>query len=492
VPPAERMERLTSLAVALRRRTPWEATDLGLAMLQRWWRPVYSVHAMVLGLVASIALALGWVFDAVWVAIVAIWWLKPVYDRAVLHVLSRAVFGGLPGPREVLRSAREWLFTGLPWALTLGRLSLARSFNLPVRQLEGQRGREARERRTVLGRRAHGNAMWLTVVCAHFETVLLWSAGALTYLLLPAQLQRQRGDELPFFDGFFDWISAATLTDGLVFVAVWLVLEPFYVAAGFALYLNRRTLLEGWDIEVALRRIAERHAVAALLLAFVFALASPIPMQAQDKDPKKEVAEVLKAPEFGHFRETMRWQRSGQPEDDGSFWEAFWRWLLGDGGKKGENPGFGIGHALARALEVLFWVAVVGVAAYLLWRARKLLPHAGSPPREPYRPPAALFGMELAPDKLPPDIADAAARLAREGKLREALSLLYRGALSELVHRRGVQLLASHTEGEAVRLAGMPYFAALVDAWRACAYARRELSSSRVEELAAGYREAFA
>ena len=27
---------------------------------------------------------------------------------------------------------------------------------------------------------------------------------------------------------------------------------------GFALYLNRRTLLEGWDIEVALRRIAER------------------------------------------------------------------------------------------------------------------------------------------------------------------------------------------------------------------------------------------
>ena len=60
------------------------------------------------------------------------------------------------------------------------------------------------------------------------------------------------------------------------------------------------------------------------------------------------------------------------------------------------------------------------------------------------------------------------------------------------MHKRGVQLLASHTEGEAVRLAGMPYFAALVDVWRACAYGKRELSASRVEQLAAGYREAFA
>jgi hypothetical protein len=44
--------------------------------------------------------------------------------------------------------------------------------------------------------------------------------------------------------------------------------------------------------------------------------------------------------------------------------------------------------------------------------------------------PAALFGMELAPDTLPADVPEAAARLAAAGKLRDALSLLYRGALS--------------------------------------------------------------
>ncbi len=29
--------------------------------------------------------------------------------------------------------------------------------------------------------------------------------------------------------------------------------EPFYVAAGFAMYLNRRVELEAWDVEQELR-----------------------------------------------------------------------------------------------------------------------------------------------------------------------------------------------------------------------------------------------
>ena len=94
--------------------------------------------------------------------------------------------------------------------------------------------------------------------------------------------------------------------------------------------------------------------------------------------------------------------------------------------------------------------------------------------------------------RLPADVSAAAAALAREGKLREALSLLYRGALSELVHKRGVQLLPSHTEGEAVRLAQLPYFGSLVESWRSCAYAMRTPPAAEVERLASEYRAAFA
>jgi hypothetical protein len=485
------------IAIALRRRSPWEAMDLGLSMLQRWGRLVYVPHLAVFAATTACAFGLAWWLERPWVALLAVWWLKPIGERVVLHVLSRAVFGERLGWRAVLSQHRQWLFPGLlPGVLLRWWPNLARSFYLPVRQLEGSRGRERRARREVLGRRARGSAVWLTIVCLHFETVLLWSAGALTQLLLPAQLERHRGDQLPFVGGFFDWAAAATVGDGLVFVAVWLLLEPFYVAAGFALYLNRRTQLEGWDIEVALRRIAERHAaaLAAVLLCFACTFI-PGHGYAQEKNPRTEIAEVLKAPEFGHYRETKRWQMrpSGDDKSDGSsLWERFWKWLLGKRSGEKEDTGSGIGYAIARALEVLFWILIAAAAAYLLWWASKLLPRALEPRREPYRPPAALFGMDLSPDKLPPDVAAAAAGLAREGRLREALSLLYRGALTELVHKRGVQLLPSHTEGEAVRLAGMPYFAGLVEVWRACAYGQRPLSATRVEELAAGYREAFA
>jgi uncharacterized protein DUF4129 len=468
-----------NIAVTLRRRSPWEATDLGLAMLQRWWRPVFAAHAMVLVPISLVLVALGWAYDAVWVAIVAIWWLEPVYDRAVLHVLSRAVFGEVPAPRSVLRAWREWS-RGCLSALSFDRIDMARSFNLPVRQLEGQRGREARARRAVLGRRARGHAVWLTLVWLHFEAALVWSAAAMSDLLLPAQLERARGTGDPFLGGLFEALQTTSVSDALVYAAVLLFLEPFYVAAGFALYLNRRTLLEGWDIEVALRRIAERHAAAALVLLFVITwVFFPQSALAQDKNPKTEIAEVVKAPEFGHYRETTRWERRdpAKPREGKAADLSMWH---------------GIGYALAKAAEVLLWGIAAAALAYALWWIAQRLPRGLEPPREAYRAPPALFGMELAPESLPADVADAATKLAREGKLREALSVLYRGALSELVHKRGVELRASHTEGEAVRLAGMPYFASLVDAWRRCAYARRMPSPAEVETLAQEYKGAFA
>lgn len=472
------------LAVTLRRRTPWEAADLGLAMLQLWWRPVFAAHALVFLPIAALCLLAGWMRDSMALALLLLWWLEPVYDRVVLHVLSRAVFGAVPAPRAVVRSAPEWLKTGLFAALTWDRIDFSRSFNLPVRQLEGQRGREARERRSILGRRTRGYAVWLTIVWLHFEIALWLSAGSIHELLLPAQLERARGAEEPFLGGFFEILQLITVEDALAYAAVLLFLEPFYVAAGFALYLNRRTLLEGWDIEVALRGIAARHAAVLAAVCVAAALLFPPPALAQDRSPKKEIAEVMKAPEFGHYRETMQWQAREARSDGEIPW--YLKWLLN------ALKGWQTGSAFAKAVETLMWGAAALVVAYALWWLSRMLPRAAPEQREAYRPPPALFGMELAPDKLPPDVAGAATVLAREGRLREALSLLYRGALSELVHRRGVELLPGHTEGEAVRLAGLSYFASLVDAWRRCAYARRNPSPAEVEQLASGYRAAFA
>jgi hypothetical protein len=467
-----------NIAIALRRRSPWEAMDLGLTMLQRWWRPVVLPHLLVAVPLMAAAIAIGWMLERAWVAILIVWWLKPVYDRVVLHVLSRAVFGELQSTRAVLRAAREWLGTGLFAALTLRRLGFARSFHLPVRQLEGQTGRAARERRDVLARRVGGYAASLTMVCFAFEIIVLWTAlGLLAELFLPAKADQGKSLLELLFGDTDNAAAVFTFEDAFAYPVAVLILEPFYVAAGFALYLNRRTLLEGWDIEVALRRIAQRHAAALLLLCCaVLAFAIPRPVQAQEKDPKTEIHEVLQAKEFGYTREVKRWESILRGEESGTDLT----WLQA------------IAYALAKIGEIALWVGAGALVAYALWWASRMLPRAGAPAPEPYQPPAALFGMDLAPEKLPPDIPAAAAALAREGRLREALGLLYRGALSELVHKRGVRLLASHTEGEAVGLARLPYFEVLVDAWQRCAYARRMPASAEVEQLAAGYGKAFA
>ena len=108
MPPAEQSTRVAALAISLRRRSPWEAMDLGFSMLRRWWRPVYAAHALVFVPYVSAVLLLCWASGTMWAAMLVIWWLEPLYDRVVLHVLSRAVFGELQGVRQVLGAAREW------------------------------------------------------------------------------------------------------------------------------------------------------------------------------------------------------------------------------------------------------------------------------------------------------------------------------------------------------------------------------------------------
>jgi hypothetical protein len=494
---------LANVAVALRPRSAWESVDLGLGMLQQWWRPLYASFGAVFLPVAAACLCIGWYSEQLWLAMLLLWWLKPLYDRVALHVVSRAVFGEVSGLRSTLAQAREWLGTGLIGALLLGRIDMARSFHLPVTQLEGQRGRNRRARRSLLGRRTHGYAVWLTVACLHFEAVFVWSADMLGGLLLPAKAQVGA----TFWDGLFggaEMGNVFSISDYLAYAAAVLLVEPLYVAAGFALYLNRRTLLEGWDLEVALRRIAEQRsgaargiavAAVALLATALLALAPAGQAQAQAqsptvnaaKSPRAEIAEVLKDPAFPHTRETTRWQRRASDAIDTGGKTRDWTWLRA------------LGYAFAKFSEVALWIAAAVLVAFALWWAARMLPRAPLPPRASYRPPPSLFGMELAPESLPDDVPGEVRALLAAGRVREALGLLYRGTLSGLVHGHGIELQASDTEGDALarvrahgEAATAQYFDVLVVHWQSAAYARRLPASGDVERLLAAYAERFA
>ena len=108
----------------------------------------------------------------------------------------------------------------------------------------------------MLQKRARYHAVWLTGMCAIFESVLILGILLLADLATPAMASSGW-----MFERLFgsrpdtgSWGMEATLVYALAVTAI----EPFYVAGGFSLYLNRRTLLEGWDIELELRRCAGR------------------------------------------------------------------------------------------------------------------------------------------------------------------------------------------------------------------------------------------
>ena len=477
---------LERLSVALRPRGGWESLDLGFQMARAWWRPVWGTW---LAVYLPVAAALFAAFhDRLWAAILALWWLKPLGDRFVLYVVSRAVFGAPPTVRATLGAWRDVLSPGALAGLTLFRIDLARSFMLPVWLLEKQTGRAAHRRRKALGQRMRYYAVWLTVLCAHFEAIVFLSLGVAGDLFVPAG--GDAGFELrDLFRGgegaAWNWVDFAC------YVAAVSAIEPLYVSAGFALYLNRRAILEGWDIELALRRLDERlRGVAAAALAAlaigIAALVAPPPASAADKSAKQEVAEVLQAPEFQPYREGKTWRyRGGQKADKGAqpdlgFWSNF-------------------GLFLAEIAEAVVWIAAALAVLGLSLALRRWVPAwlEGAP--EAYRPPDALFGLALAPESLPDDVAAAASALVRAGRLREALSLLYRGALSVLVHRDHLPLAEGDTEGDCVRAAqnALPatagdYFARLVHTWTAAAYGGRLPDAGGAEALCREWTPHFA
>jgi hypothetical protein len=458
-------------------------------MARTWWRPVWGTW---LAVYLPLAVALFAAFhDRLWAAVLALWWLKPLVDRFVLYVVSRAVFGAPPTVRETLGAWRDVLSPGTLAGLTLFRIDLARSFMLPVWLLEKQTGRDAQRRRKALGQRMRYYAVWLTLLCANFEAVVFLSLGVAGDLFVPAG-----GDAgFQFRDLFrsgtgaaLDWIDFAC------YVLAVSAIEPLYVCAGFALYLNRRAILEGWDIELALRRLDERlrgaatAALAAVLIGFA-ALTSglaPSPAHAADKSAQQEVAEVLKAPEFQEYREGKTWRYRGDQKNakraqpDLGFWSN-------------------LGLFLAEIAEAVVWIVAALAVVGLILALRRWMPAWLARAPQAYRPPDALFGLVLAPESLPDDVAAAAGALARAGRLREALSLLYRGALSVLVHRDRVPLAEGDTEGDCVRAAQktLPanagdYFARLVQTWTAAAYAGRLPDAGGAEALCREWAPHFA
>lgn len=510
---------LPHAAIHLRSRSHWQAIDLGIALARRHFMPLLAAWCVVALPALLVAIVVAGPRPSL--VLLLFWWLKPACERLPLLWLSRVLFAERPRLRVLL--ATEWraLTARLPRLLTWARLWPMRSFDAAVDVLERPAGRAPRRRRLALLRRDAGAAAWLTVVGAHVEAGIVVGAWLVAMLLTPRPPVVSVG-----FEPLAAWFTASgpTPAEILVGFAASALVAPFYVAAGFCVYLNRRCQLEAWDLQVGFARIAARlRAVApaglgAVAVVAVLATLPAAPAFAAGGDAfapaaaggdaavpaggaggddaavlvareraRSLVADVLAGPDFHQRRPS--WRLEWEDDADGETG----RWLL--------DLLAAAARVMSEVVSWVLWLLVGTVAVVVAWHYRAWLQVAlaAVPRRRPPLPPLPLR-VAAAAGSAPPgaDTAGAARALWRQGRHRPAVAALYRGALVLLAARHGVPLRAGDTEQACLHRvcaaggAQAVSFAALVQAWQRVAYAHTVPDEAEFDALARWLEQASA
>ena len=238
---------LDALALRMRPRAPLEAADLGVRLCQDAAGSVFRCYGVAYVPVAALALASFEI--AAWLPTIVLFCAQPWLDRTTLFVLSRAAVGQPTTVGNLWQARAQVWGRQLLLTWTWRRLSPWRSFTQPVYQLEGLELRKIRRRVKQLRRRRAGTALAMTSAFATAETCLAVTLLSLLVWFAP-------GDSAPDLTVLLFETSNAQLevASALAYAVAIGFLEPFYVAAGFAMYLDRRADLEAWDVEQELRR----------------------------------------------------------------------------------------------------------------------------------------------------------------------------------------------------------------------------------------------
>ncbi|MEO8309666.1 MAG: DUF4129 domain-containing protein [Caldimonas sp.] len=186
------------------------------------------------------------------------------------------------------------------------------------------------------------------------------------------------------------------------------------------------------------------------------------------------------------------------PDLGGTKKEQTWRFRDRSKPERSQPPApwlFQLARWLAESGRVVVWIlAAIAIAVVVVAARRWLAVRGESAAGRGARLPSHVRELDIRPESLPLDIGAAVRELWLAGERRAALSLLYRGALSRLVHSYEVAIGDASTEGDCVRLAraALPpprsdFVTALVDAWQLAVYGGRPLASEHVLRLCADF-----
>lgn len=483
------------LEISLRPRKGWEAVDLGFILTKSHYRDCLTIGGRLFLPIWIIIFALTWKIPGL--GLFLIWLMKPIYDRFYLHLLSRRIFGAEVTAQEVIRMAPQLFFKRVLPLLTIRRLSPTRSMTLPVHDLEQQKGSSYSSRCDVVKRVGGDVAMTTTLTMHAIEGLACLGIVFLLTSMIPEQeIWTEEDQWLQFFNDKQTYMWLSRLTTGL-YMLIYLLLEPFYVGAGFCLYLNSRSSQEAWDIELRFREFAGRVKnsivkVASVLLLGLVCAWSVLPQTAsaeRQPDPQVVIDEIYQDEVFEIHTRIDKKLKEPENEDDLGWLKWLLDWLDTTSDSDGDQFWLVLFKLIGITLLVTLVMAVLWVLSRQLRQKSGNGVHLESVSVKRDRP-ETILGMEISRESLPDDLIEAARGAWTDGDLKLGLSYLYRGALSRIVIDHDAEIESSDTEYQCLRAADKVlamsdarYFQTLSRHWLTVAYSNYSVADTEFDSL---------
>lgn len=510
---------LDKVAAVMRPRKGVQAAELGFLLGRRFWgRIILSWLILALPLLLVSHFIIFYIFRSLLGIILVGWWLKPLFDRITLHIISRGFFGDVPTVNETVEAVTsQWWSVEALADMTLRRFQALRSVVMPVRVLEGLSGKQRKERiRGFLDFSAHLQGYGLLAFFLSFKTALYISILVGAGLLIPEHslfLWLERGFKLAHRSS--SWPAGIVVS--FATIGVTLFLEPFFAAGGFGIYIQRRIEREGWDLELRFRRLARqiqeglKRGSVWLLIGFSCFFIRPGSTFAEDMDgvaqgevegevqrlkapvkrelipvddPNAELGKIVSEPPFGGTKVEKRWKpKDKKPRSPSPLLALITKWM----------------PAVASVLRILIVAAFIGLGLWAVWWVMKYLArqqgaYAGEAGRPRWQ--QEILEQVGAVEGVEGDIIEVALKSWRSGEQRRALAILLWTSLlrfeDEERFRFALGWTASHCAHQ-VRNKGPKgeIIAELARAFDQLAWAKIEITEEQFERLLKGWQQAF-
>lgn len=487
---------LDKISIAIRPRNSWKAFDLGCAMALRWWKPLMGFWFVTTFPLFILVCLISPIYGPI-----VLWLCKPLFERGLLFIFSRKVFGEEVTIKQAIANwprqlAKMW-FSSITWR----RFSPTRGFDLAVVQLEGLTGESRTRRLSVLHKTTDNNSGWWLFICVHWEMFFLIGLLTLINYIVPQGIDVNL---VTIFNGPDTWIF--WLYNFCLYL-VWLIMAPIFIGGSFASYLNRRIILEGWDIELNFRKISSKRrsvassvsAIALCLLAMNF---QPQVAFAQESietedvffESEKRINEILAVPPFDENQTVEKYRWNG------------WEWEFEPSQEKSTMSPWVLTliKFIAVISEFLLWGICAAVLALLVYLTRDHIRHflsgiagfSGSREDKPIDLPS--FSKAYEEDGLPTDMGAEVESLLASESYRKLLSLFLVTSLIEISKEQHLPLTRSMTEQECLRVIKASvvdhrreFMQSLIETWTKLAWAHKWPTTTQMNTLCENWKTLF-